>query len=213
VWLCRYADAAAGPKDVVLVIDDQAASAAEMVLVVEAAVWALNTMSATDFGGLVTTSGQTVPLNTMSGSNKAQLRAFIETSVEGRAAASSDVVAAFSSAFDLWDGVTGSGCSKTILYVSSGPHAGSASAAAGRITARNSQMNGGPANIFASVVHLQRVVRLGERSYFWGEWQCICYGVLYARAYHAHVQRSVRTCVDPTSYARVSGFGGWLSAL
>jgi hypothetical protein len=176
VWLCRYADAAAGPKDVVLVIDDQAASTAEMALVVEAAVWALNTMSATDTGGLVTTSGQTVPLNTMSGSNKAQLRDFIETSLRGRAAASSDVVAAFNSAFALWDGVTGSGCSKNILYVSSGPHAGSASAAADQITARNSQMNGGPANIFASVAHLQSIVRLGvngrtlggERSYTWG---------------------------------------------
>jgi len=144
-----YADAATGPKDVVLVIDDSASSVEEMALIVDAAVWALNTLSATDFGGMVTTSGQTVPLSTMSGSNKAQLRTFIETSLRGRGAPSSDVVSAFTAAFELWNGVTGSGCSKNILYVSSGPHSGNAATAAQQITARNGKINGGPANIFA----------------------------------------------------------------
>ena len=144
-----YADAAAGPKDVVLVIDDSASSADEMALIVDAAVWALNTLSATDFGGMVTTSGQKVPLSAMSGSNKAQLRTFIETSLRGRGNPSSDVVAAFAAAFELWSGVSGSGCSKNILYVSSGPHSGDAVTAAQQITARNGILNGGPASIFA----------------------------------------------------------------
>jgi hypothetical protein len=135
----------------VLVIDDNAASQAEISLIVDAAMWALNTLSATDFGGLVSTSGMTVPLSPMSRSNKAQLRDFIETSVQGGNAASSDVVVAFNSAFDLWDSVTGSSCSKNILYVSSGPHSGSAIKAAQMITTRNSQMSGGAATIFACV--------------------------------------------------------------
>jgi hypothetical protein len=145
----RYADAATGPKDVVLVIDNNGASEAQMALIADAAMWALNTLSATDYGGLVTTSGQAVPLNTMSSLNKAQARDFIKTRLRGLGAPSSDVAAAFDSAFGLWEGATGSGCSKNILYISSGPHNGDAAAAAERITASNGLMSGGPANIFA----------------------------------------------------------------